>query len=85
MEEIRHRKNGAAPFTLWDQEEGAKYEVQVRCKSDLTTTKSSQLCQSVDFFDVINLGWLGNWWHNWKYEEKPKSRDILLDEGEDEW
>lgn len=48
--------NGAAPFTLWDQEEGGKCDVQVRCESDLTTTEFSQLCQSVDFFDVINLG-----------------------------
>lgn len=30
-------KNGAYLFTLWDQEEGAKYDEQVRCESHLST------------------------------------------------
>lgn len=38
MGEILHRNNGATPFTLWDQEEGGKNDVQVRCESYLTTT-----------------------------------------------
>lgn len=56
MEEMLHRKNGAVPFTLWGEEEGGTYDVQVRYESDVTTTKFSHLCQSVDFFDVISSG-----------------------------